>query len=809
MKKVKKKIRKIRKKLKEIKKQNYYIKQYYNAKIDDYKILVESKNGADIASNMFYILKELSKKEYQEYKVYLSMNKDKMSDAKKLLQHYQINNVNIVERMSMEYLSLLATAKYLFNDTSFFSGFIKKEEQIYTNTWHGTPLKYMSNDVPTRRYAMGNVKRNFLMCDYLVYPNDEMEEKMVSAYSIRELYKGKVLSAGYPRNAIFFDEKRRQQLKKELKLDKKEVIVYMPTWRGEMHNKKINDQLKNIMDSMMVIDDLLTDNQVFYVKLHVLVQQELNFSGFKHIKTFPVEYETYDFLNIADCLVTDYSSVFFDFANTGRKIILYTYDKEDYLSYRGVYYDLDSLPFPKVMTAKEVVEEINRKKSYDDKNFKKKFCTYDNKNATQSLVEFVIKNKKSSNVKVKKLKKNNKDNVLIYSGSLAFNGFSSALISLLNIIDLQRENIFISFREKSIAHDPLRLERLPEKVNIFPIINGFWYMKKELIAYILYYKFNINISWVRKILDKFYEREIKRFFGNAKIDRVIQFTGYEKRIVGLFQRFKVPKAIFVHSNMLKEIKSKKNHHLLTLRSAYQNYDKVVSVTEDTVSSIIEISGKKDNICIINNAHDYKSIMDKKEQEIRYDEKTKSNVKENVLRELLEKKDTIKFINIGRFSPEKGHKRLIDAFNKFYQKYQNSYLYIIGGYGKDYDTIKEYIKTLSCKYNVILINNISNPFPILKRCDLFILSSFYEALGLVLLEAETCGVKVISTDIDGPKIFMQEHGGYLVENSEEGILQGMYDFMDGKIKRLKFDPEKYNQQIKQQYEHLFDDREERK
>lgn len=71
----------------------------------------------------------------------------------------------------------------------------------------------------------------------------------------------------------------------------------------------------------------------------------------------------------------------------------------------------------------------------------------------------------------------------------------------------------------------------------------------------------------------------------------------------------------------------------------------------------------------------------------------------------------------------------------------------------------------------------NPMPILKKCDLFILSSIYEGLGLVMLEADSLGIPVFSTDVHGPSNFLKQYGGYLVEDSTEGILQGMYDFAD--------------------------------
>lgn len=196
----------------------YYINRYYKAKIKDNYVLIESKNSEDLASNMFYIVKELNKKEYSDLNVYISVKKNKVDKIVKLLKTYDINNYILVTSMSFKYLNILASAKYLFNDTSFPKIFIKKEGQVYTNTWHGTPLKCMSNDVPERRYAMGNVKRNFLMADYLIYPNSEMEEKMLSAYSINELFQGQIINGGYPRNSIFFDKKRASFIKEQLGL---------------------------------------------------------------------------------------------------------------------------------------------------------------------------------------------------------------------------------------------------------------------------------------------------------------------------------------------------------------------------------------------------------------------------------------------------------------------------------------------------------------------------------------------------------------------------------------------------------------
>lgn len=99
---------------------------------------------------------------------------------------------------SVAYYHALSRAGYLVNDTSFPGRFIKKEGQIYLNTWHGTPLKKMGRDNRPEMVTMGNVQRNLLDSDYLVFPNQFMEEKMSGAYMLDSLYRRNRSSRGLP-----------------------------------------------------------------------------------------------------------------------------------------------------------------------------------------------------------------------------------------------------------------------------------------------------------------------------------------------------------------------------------------------------------------------------------------------------------------------------------------------------------------------------------------------------------------------------------------------------------------------------------
>ena len=134
----------------------------------------------------------------------------------------------------------------------------------------------------------------------------------------------------------------------------------MPTWRGTMDAKDTKEQLVTIQYYLYQIDKHLKENQILYVNLHNFISEGIDFGDYKNILPFPKEYETYEFLSIADCLITDYSSVFFDFANLKRPVLFYTYDIEKYKNQlRGFYIDMNTeVPGPLLYTSEEVVDAI-------------------------------------------------------------------------------------------------------------------------------------------------------------------------------------------------------------------------------------------------------------------------------------------------------------------------------------------------------------------------------------------------------------------------------------------------------------------
>ena len=772
-----------------------YTHYFKKLKIDEKAILLESQHGTEFSGNMFYLIKELAtNEEYKSYKVYVSCRVGNKAKVEGIFEKYGIEGVTPVVLSTFKYMKLLASAKYLFNDNTFLPFYLKKPGQVYLNTWHGTPLKTLGKGIRNAMHGIGNAQKNFIAADYLLYPNTYTMEHMIEDYMLENVALGKAVLAGYPRNTAFFNKERGKEILEELEIQDKKVYAYMPTWRGSVGNidAKANAYFQYYLYEL---DKILSDDEIVYLNLHPIAKKDVDFTTFKHIRNFPADYETYDFLNCAECLVTDYSSVFYDYAVTGKKIILFTFDEEDYFADRGVYKPLSALPFTNVKTVEDLLKEMRTPKNYDDKAFLEEYCTYDCPEAAKALLDFTILGKKIDLVKEVEIAKNGKKNILLYLGNLDQNGITTSGVNLLNNLDPTEYNYYVSFpAERGKLHQDT-IANLPEGVNYIPVQGVFnlSFLKKKM--WMSFNRRKFPFAPMMALMKKEWQYEIQRIYGGAPFDSAIQFNGYETKMILLFSQFKCNNGIYVHSDMVKERELKGNQRKSVLSYAYKTYDNVALVTEDIVDSTASFVRKTDNFKIAHNIIAYDEIVRKGNGEIEFDEGvTQSNKDIEELKDILDS-DAKVLINVGRFSPEKDHKRMINAFNNIWQENKNTYFIIIGGIQRDgiYDELCEYVKTLPCGENVILILSMTNPLPIVKKCAGFILASHYEGFGLVLVEADILGLPVVSTDITGPRTFMKKNNGTLVENTQEGVEKGFRLLIDGKVPMLTTDYQEYNRQ----------------
>ncbi|MBQ8859898.1 MAG: CDP-glycerol glycerophosphotransferase family protein [Ruminococcus sp.] len=372
-------------------KSKYWVYTKYfedNILLDD-TVFFQSFSGTNFQGNPYYIYRHIfSDEKYKQYKLVIAHKNP--SELEKYLRKQNLfdDRVKVVLFDSDDYIYFLCHSKYLVNNVSFNMSFIKKTQQVYLNTWHGTPLKTLGRSVGDDPFAFNNAQRNFLMCDYLIAPNKLTKRVYEEDHAVREIMKGDIVLSGYPRNSIFFDEESRKRVRENYSLENVTSVFYMPTWRGTACGVDDVDQVTEIEK---LAKDLGSEYKVF-VKFHPAMPKVKG--AFEYCHNMPDDIEVYEFLNAVDILITDYSSVFFDYANTGKRIVLYQYDKEEYYNSRGVYSEVkDNLPFDTAYTYDELLEFIKNPEVTEYSRFIDNFCAYDSINANAQAVGLLFSDK--------------------------------------------------------------------------------------------------------------------------------------------------------------------------------------------------------------------------------------------------------------------------------------------------------------------------------------------------------------------------------------------------------------------------------
>ena len=308
------------------------------------------------------------------------------------------------KRFSLKYYYYMNRSKYWVNNMRQPLSIPRREETVMLATWHGTPLKRLAFDQEEVTAASPTYKSQFYRqkqeWDYLIAANKFSSDIFKSCFMYTN---GTMLEIGYPRNDLLYAPNKDQialDLKKKLHipLDKK-TILYAPTWRDDEYYGKGQYKFKLKLDLEMMKEEL-GDEYVILLRTHHYIADALDVTG---VEDFAYNLSKYDDITeiylISDICITDYSSVFFDYANLKRPMLFYTYDIDKYRDVlRGFYIDMEKeLPGPLVYSTKEVIDQIkhldemNQKYAQRYEVFYDKFCSIDDGNASQRAVEAVFK----------------------------------------------------------------------------------------------------------------------------------------------------------------------------------------------------------------------------------------------------------------------------------------------------------------------------------------------------------------------------------------------------------------------------------
>lgn len=367
-------------------------------KVDERVVFFESFQGRNYSCSPKAIFEEMRDSgDYNDYEFIWSFRNVHRPGKilQKLVGSEKGPKISIVKYETFSYYKALAKAKYWVLNSNTRKFLKPTDEQVYIQTWHGTPLKKIGLDVPGSDLDYAHEGEKF---SYMISPSKYCSEKLVSAFGLQGR-EDIVLETGYPRNdALFtFDQAKVNSILRELDVPRgKKIILYAPTFRDNKHSEVSGYENASGLD-FDKLKEKIGDEYTILFRAHYFVAKNMDFEKYKDFVIDVSDYEDVnDLYIVSDMLITDYSSVFFDYANLKRPIIFYMYDYEDYKeNARDFYLDQNELPGPITKTQDELVKEIEKTRFFIPdarySMFNQKFNHLDGINCGIEVAKKVIK----------------------------------------------------------------------------------------------------------------------------------------------------------------------------------------------------------------------------------------------------------------------------------------------------------------------------------------------------------------------------------------------------------------------------------
>lgn len=369
-------------------------------------VLFESFNGKIPCDNPYYIYLEL-REQCPEWQLYWGVKKQFVKEAQK-----NFPEIEIIARFSLKWLFLTTRAQFWVMNARMPFWLKKNKKTIYIQTWHGTPLKKLGIDIETVSMPgtqTSDYHQNFLRetarWDALIAPNRYSELIFKQAFG----FENQFLELGYPRNdrlvANADNENEKERLKKAI-FGKQvgNVILYAPTWRDDYFISKGNYRFYLPFNLEKVIK-ILGEKDQLIIRPHYLVGDTIDIRGFEDRVKICVTEDINELYLVSDLLITDYSSVMFDFAILKRPMLFYAYDMAHYQEkLRGFYFDYKDVPGP-IVTAEDDfyywLQQYYEFRTFDgftekENRFYEKYTTWEKGTASNEVVAYMKKKFKES-----------------------------------------------------------------------------------------------------------------------------------------------------------------------------------------------------------------------------------------------------------------------------------------------------------------------------------------------------------------------------------------------------------------------------
>lgn len=397
-----------------------YDRMAQGAGVDRRLVFFEAYGGRSFAcSPKALYLALLKDPRFTEYRFVWSFKDGKLPDASGFggrlsldsLSSQDAARTSFVARGSEGYFAALAQAGAIVVNTRLPEYVTPKPSQVYVQCWHGTPLKRLGYDVASEAggalntaselaYRFGLDARKWT---YLLSPSPYASEHLADAFGLEASRRaGVVLEEGYPRNDFLVRVRHDASLCAAARArlgvpEGRKALLYAPTWRDDSYSSGVGYTFDCLLD-LRRMRELLSDEWVVLFRAHYYIANKFDFA---ELDGFVVDVSPVDDVNLAyaaaDALVTDYSSVMFDFAILRRPIILHAPDRLHYeRAVRGFYFPLSEVPGPVYDETDEVAFELKTLDLYEARYgksyeaFVDKFAPLDDGRASERVVERIF-----------------------------------------------------------------------------------------------------------------------------------------------------------------------------------------------------------------------------------------------------------------------------------------------------------------------------------------------------------------------------------------------------------------------------------
>jgi len=372
----------------------YHFSKLFRGNVDDKIIVLGSANGKAFIGNPKYLYLYLKKN--TNYRLYVFA---KSSELRKNLKEQGVRTVN---NYSLKAIKLLRKARAVFVSHGYEDVLPIKfsPRTVVIQTWHGGDVKIIGNHPYYTKYIYSKWSRLLRaklrdneIFNYVVSPSGS-EIPLEIASSAFKFPKQRILSVGYPRNDIFFsnDTELTNKLRNNHNIQNNilRIILYAPTYREIFTSK---DPFTT--EDLIKINSFCKEtNSIFLIKAHIN-EKIINLKDLENIQIVRKDADTQELLCITDILVTDYSSIYQDFLLLNRPILFYTYDYDEYVSKRGIYYKhLEEIaPGPILYTSDELLKALrtanNTSEKYEQKRIELRnyFNKYNDGNSSERLLK--------------------------------------------------------------------------------------------------------------------------------------------------------------------------------------------------------------------------------------------------------------------------------------------------------------------------------------------------------------------------------------------------------------------------------------